>query len=315
VFTQDSPGEFGPGEVQPLLLVHLEGTDPYMAEQAATVSESLEGVWRLEDRMRSSIFGTAQAAIWPWSNPRVAGSSKGCDLTLEWLLSGNNTIYACAPLRAAKRLAPALGGLIGDLLEQVAERVAATGRPLDPPLLIVLDEVGNTPLRELPELASTLAGLGVQIVTVWQSVAQIKAAYREQAGTIVANHRSKAFFSGISDPDTFDLAVRLVGDEQVVSRQLSGDLGVGQARRSLQESTVSTAAVSGHVLRQQPSGTALLIHGTVPPAHLRVRSQFEDAVLFDRATRPLPIARGHTTSPLTLAVIDTTTDSVATAAT
>ena len=89
----------------------------------------------------------------------------------------------------------------------------------------MLDEVGNTPLRELPELVSTLAGLGVQIVTVWQSVAQVKAAYREHAGTILANHRSKAFFSGISDPDTFELAVRLVGDEQVVSRQLSSDLG------------------------------------------------------------------------------------------
>ena len=118
--------------------------------------------------MRSSIFGTAQAAIWPWTNPQVAGSANGCDLTLEWLLSGNNTIYACAPLRSARRLAPALGGLVGDLLEQVAERVARTGVALDPPLLIVLDEVGNTPLRELPELVSTLSGLGVQIVTIWQ---------------------------------------------------------------------------------------------------------------------------------------------------
>ena len=39
----------------------------------------------------------------------------------------------------------------------------------------MLDEVGNTPLRELPELVSTLAGLGVQMVTIWQSVAQVKA--------------------------------------------------------------------------------------------------------------------------------------------
>jgi len=304
VFTQDSPSEFGPGEVQPLLMVHLEGSDPFTAEEAATVSESLEGVWRLEDRMRSSIFGTAQAAIWPWSNPKVAGSAKECDLTLDWLLAGNNTIYACAPLRAAKRLAPALGGLIGDLLEQVAQRVAATGRPLDPPLLIVLDEVGNTPLRELPELVATLSGLGVQIVTVWQSIAQVKAAYRDHAGTIIANHRSKAFFSGISDPDTFDLAVRLVGDEQVVSRQMSGDLGAGAQRRSLQESTITTAAVSGHILRQQPSGTALLIHGTIPPAHLRVRSHFEDPVLFERATRPLPVARAHTTTVAPVDAVD-----------
>jgi type IV secretion system protein VirD4 len=168
----------------------------------------------------------------------------------------------------------------------------------------VLDEVGNTPLRELPELVATLSGLGVQIVTVWQSIAQVKAAYRDHAGTIIANHRSKAFFSGISDPDTFELAVRLVGDEQVVSRQMSADLGAGAQRRSLQESTITTSAVSGHILRQQPSSTALLIHGTIPPAHLRVRSHFEDPVLFERATRPLPVARAHTTSPIPVEAVD-----------
>lgn len=295
IFTQDAPSDDGPGEVQPLLLLSLGSRDVLTAEQAATTSEMLEGVWRLEERMRSSIFGTAQAAVWPWTNPAVVGSSHGCELTLDWLLSGNNTLYASAPLRAARRLAPAIGGLIGDLLEQVAERVANTGRPLDPPLLIVLDEIGNTPLRELPELVSTLAGLGVQIITVWQSVAQIKAAYRDQHGTIVANHRSKVFFSGISDPDTFEMAMKLVGDEQVVSRQTSRDLGAGDhGRRSLSESTITTSVIPGHVLRQQPSGTALLIHGTIPPAHLRTRSHLEEQVLFDRARMPLPVARAHT---------------------
>lgn len=303
VFTQDAPSDVGPGEVQPLLLMSLASPDPFVAEQAATTSEMLEGVWRLEERMRSSIFGTAQAAVWPWTNPNVVGSSDGCDLTLDWLLSGNNTMYASAPLRSARRLAPAIGGLIGDLLDQVAQRVATTGRPLDPPLLLVLDEVGNTPLRELPELVSTLAGLGVQILTIWQSTAQVKAAYKDQAGTIIANHRTKVFFSGISDPDTFELAMRLVGDEQVVSRMASRELGLGQRshHKSVQESTITTSAVPGHVLRQQPSGTALLIHGTIPPAHLRTRSHLEDPVLFERANLPLPVPRGHTVHPLSVA--------------
>ena len=297
IFTQDAPTDHGTGEVDPLLSLSLASSDPSVVEEATTISDLLEGVWRLEERMRSSLFGTAQAAVWPWTNPNVIGSSHGCDLTLEWLLSGNNTLYASAPLRAARRLAPAIGGLIGDLLDQVAERVAMTGRPLDPPLLLVLDEVGNTPLRELPELVSTLSGFGVQIVTIWQSAAQVNAAYKEQAGTIIANHRTKVFFSGISDPDTFELAMRLVGDEQVVSRTASRELGLGESshHKSVQESTVTTSAVPGHVLRQQPTGTALLIHGTIPPAHLRTRSHLEDPVLFERANRPLPVARGHIT--------------------
>lgn len=249
--------------------------------------------------MRSSIFGTAQAAVWPWLNPTVANSAEGTDVSLDWLLSGSNTLYASAPLRAAKRLAPAIGGMIGDLLDQVAQRVARTGRPLDPPLLLVLDEVGNTPLRELPELVSTLSGLGVQIVTIWQSITQVKSAYGDHAGTIIANHRTKVFFSGISDPDTFELAVRLVGDEQVVNRVASRELGLGErsGHKSLQESTITTAAVPGHVLRQQPTGTALLVHGTIPPAHLRTRSHLEDVRLFERARLPLPDGRAHASGP------------------
>ena len=52
-----------------------------------------------------------------------------------------------------------------------------------------------------------------------------------------------------------------------------------------------SALVPAHVLRQQPSGSALLIHGTLPPAELQTRSQFEDPVLFERASIPLPASR------------------------
>ena len=137
VFTQD--GGTVDGEVEPLLLALLSSTNRELAAQAMVVAEFLGGIWNLEGAMRASVFGTAQAAVWPWTSPKVVASSGVCEIDLEWLLSGVNTVYACAPLRAAKRLAPALGGLIGDLLEQVAEHCARTGRPLDPPLLLVLD--------------------------------------------------------------------------------------------------------------------------------------------------------------------------------
>lgn len=291
ILTQDSPtvndtGDEQPGEVQALLDGFLGSNDTAVAGEAEAINNLLTAVWMLEDKMRSGIFGSAQAAIWPWTNPRVVGSSTSCEITLDSLLAGTNTVYVSAPNRAAERLAPALGGLISDILDQVAERVARTGKPLDPPLLLVLDEVGNTPLRGLPELVATMSGLGVQIVTIWQNVAQIRAAYRDKAGTIVANHRTKVFFSGISDPDTFEMVMRQVGDEQVVSRQLTSEVSVGvdPGRRSLAESTVTTSLIPAHVLRQQVTGSALLIHGTIPPAHLTTRSYFDDPELFRRAT-------------------------------
>ncbi len=271
VVTQDAPTTNNPGEVQTLLLPMVLSDNLMLAADATLVAEALGGVWNLEERTRSGIFGTAQTAIWPWTSPTVVGTSDTTDVNLEWLTSGNNTLYLSAPLRAARRLAPALGGLLSDLFDQIAEHVSRTGQPLDPPLLVVLDEVGNTPLRDLPELVSTLAGMGVQLVTIWQSVAQINAAYKTNAGTILANHRTKIFYSGISDPDTYDTVHRLVGDEQIVNRQLTSDLGSASgsgARRSLAESTTTSTLIPGHVLRQQPTSSALCIHGTVPPFQL-----------------------------------------------
>ena len=279
--------------------------DAAIAADASFALEVLESVWTLEERTRSNIFATVQASVWPWSHPDVIGTSQGCDVDLEWLLGSDspgrhNTLYVTAPVKSARRLAPAIGGCISDLLDQLATRYSQTGRPVDPPLLLVLDEIGNTPLRDLPELVSTLAGMGVLIVTVWQSTAQIRAAYAEQGDTVIGNHRSKVLFSGLSDPATGDLVRRLVGDEQVMSRQLSSDLGSFESgRRSIQESLITTGLIPVHVLRQQHTGSALLIHGTVPPAHLMARSQFEDPTLFARASLPIPVAARRPPPPAT----------------
>ena len=212
---------------------------------------------------------------------------------MDWLLAGGdgraNTMYVAAPLADAERLKPAIGGVIGDIVNQLMMRYTQTGKPLDPPLLVVLDEIGNTPLRELPRLVSTLSGLGVQLVTSWQSIAQIHKEYDVAAGTVIANHRTKVFFSGISDGVTGELAAKMLGDEQVLSRQVSSELGqFDGGRRSLSESLITTSIIPAHVLREQLAGSALLIHGTIPPAHLTVRSQFSDPLLLKRAAMAVP---------------------------
>ena len=64
---------------------------------------------------------------------------------------------------------------IASALSEVYERATRTGRPLDTPLLVVLDEVANVaPLSGLDALASTAAGQGIQLVTVAQDLAQLR---------------------------------------------------------------------------------------------------------------------------------------------
>ena len=101
-------------------------------------------------------------------------------------------------------------------MESAFAASARAGRPLDPPLLVVLDEAANiAPLAELDGLAATCAGHGVQLVTVWQDLAQMTARYGPRAATVLNNHRGRIFLSGIADPSTLDHASHLVGDEEV----------------------------------------------------------------------------------------------------
>jgi type IV secretion system protein VirD4 len=219
--------------------------------------------------------------VWAWADPGVAAAARRPDLDLDWLVGGANTLYLCAPIEDQRRLAPAFGGLLNDLIGQIYRHVAATGRPLDPALLVVVDEAGNTPLRALPEYASTLAGLGVVLVTAWQSVAQIRAGYGHHADTILTNHLTKVFFSGLSDLASLDYVGRLLGDVEVETRSHAGDPHAPPASESV--ATTRVGMVPPHVLRQMRPGQALLVHGTLPPAHLRPCPYYRHRALRRRA--------------------------------
>lgn len=292
VLLQDRPGELGPGEVRVALDGLLRSDDTEVAAGASEASKGLLSVWEMEERTRSSVYATAQTVVWPWSDPGVAATARPGEepIDLRWLLDGANTVYLCAPIEDQRRLAPAFGGLLNDLINQAYRHVAHTGKPLDPPLLIVIDEAGNTPLRSLPEYASTLAGIGVVLVTIWQSLAQIEAAYNRQADTILTNHLTKCFYAGLSDPTSLRYVDQVLGDAEVDTRTRSASGRAGSG--SDQYSTTRVSLAPAHTLRQMRPGDALLLHGTLPPAHVRTRPFYRDRDLARRSDHPVMPDRG-----------------------
>lgn len=295
VLTQDKPGDQGRGDLEPLLQTLLASEDPEVVAGAEDAGRALLAIWQMDERTRSSVYATAQSVVWPWADPGVAASAEGSDIDLEWLCSGANTLFICAPNDDEGRLAPVFGGVVGDLIRQAFIRFNRTGKPLDPPLLIVIDEAGNTPLRSLPRYASTVAGIGILLVTIWQSKAQLDVAYERAADTILTNHLTKVFYSSASDLSGLELAARLVGDGYLPMRSSSSDLrGSGG---SMSESTTAVPLAPAEVVRQMLPGDALLIHGTLPPAHLRTRPYHRERHLARRVpdldlTEPLPLTDG-----------------------
>jgi len=285
VVAMDTDAERGPIASQ-LELASTLAPDPVDVERARML---LEGTWAYDFKQVSSIYVTAKAMIAPWLDPTVAQSARDCSIDLDWLLSASNTLYLCSPLYDAARLAPVLAGLLGDLFEQAYARATATNRAIGP-VLVVIDEAGNWPLRDLPALASTCAGIGMQLMVIFQSKAQIDAAYGVRADTVLSNCITKVFFAGLSDSATLQYAASLLGAEHVVTRQTTVESSSG--RQSVSESGTRTELMPMSLLRQVRDGEALLIHNTLPPAHLIGRYWFEQ-----RQWRDLPTLHGNPTEP------------------
>jgi type IV secretion system protein VirD4 len=234
-----------------------------------------EANWNREERQRSSIYTTAETIIAAYADPRVLEASSAAEYTPAELLDGNaNTLYLCAPAHEQDRLRTLFAAMVSELVAVVYEASAQTGKPIDPPLLIVLDEAANiAPIPDLDGLASTGAGQGIQLVTVFQDLAQVDARYGKRAQTIVNNHRAKVFASGIGDPDTLRYISQVVGDGEFRQRsETAGEEGKASATESSQYRDLAPA----NVVRGAKPGSALLVYGHLPPARLTLRPWFED---------------------------------------
>lgn len=243
------------GEVR--LLLEAEGVREALAAAAAS--------WKREDRAKSSVYTTTETVLSAFADPVVAASAEVCDIIPEQLLDGPNTLYICSPLHEQARLRPLFTSLVQHVLAVAYEQAALRGK-LDPPLLLVLDEAANiAPLRDLDQIASTAAGLGIQLVTIWQDRAQIVALYGQRAATVVNNHRAKLLLSGITDPGTTSDFSQVIGDTEIHRQSTTFD-AEGRMSATHAEHVRPLASASG--LRQLRPFEGVLIYGQLPASRV-----------------------------------------------
>ncbi len=160
------------------------------------------------------------------------------------LLGGCHTLYLCAPAHDQRRLRGYFTALTQQVLSQAFNQATrsreaawirrcwscSTRRPT------------SHPLPELDGLAATCASHGIQLVTVWQDLAQVRARYGARAPTVLNNHRAKIFLPGIADPDTLEYASRLIGDEEVTTPSVTRDAKGGRSTTSTTRSAPAPSA-------------------------------------------------------------------------
>jgi type IV secretion system protein VirD4 len=224
---------------------------------------------QLAGETRGSIEGTAQILLSAYRSPTVVRSSDGNQITAGRLLNGANTVYLISDSRRSKLLRPILIGLLTELLDAAYETANdSPNRRLPVPLLVCLDELGNAvPLPNLAEIASTAASHNIQVISIFHDIAQARTRYRDQALTVINNHRARMLLSGVADMETLKYFSELVGEEEVKDRS---DADAPVRRRPL--------APPDH-LRQIKPEHGLLVYGSLRPALLKLRLYFNDRKL------------------------------------
>lgn len=255
-----------------LLLLEREG------EVALT---SLQSYLDLEPRARDSSFSTARTVLDAYEDPDVVAASTSWDITPEWLLDGgSHTLYLVANASDQTRLAPVFLAQLDELLRSAflaaASRRARNGNPLRRPdgttaprLLLLLDEAANiAPIPDLATLASTAGGEGIQLVTIYQDLSQLRHRYGTEWGSIASNHVAKVVLPGVTDPETLAYFSATVGDEEVLMTSRStGEAG----KRSTSESVQRRPVLSQRDLRELPRGQGICVYGARAPARFLLR--------------------------------------------
>lgn len=220
------------------------------------------------------MYATAEAMLAAYADPGVLANTAVRALRPDELLAGRNTLYVVAAADDQERLAPVFAVLVEELL-RVAFRRPTNGAERQEHLLLLIDEAANTaPLRRLPTIASTAAGLGVQLVTVFQDLAQVRVRYGDAADTVVSNHRAKVFLSGISCARTLDYLSRLLGEEDVPSESRTRGTD-GRSTATIARRRLPLAPVE--MVRGLRPLEGVLVYGHLPPVLLRLRPWFAGA--------------------------------------
>jgi type IV secretion system protein VirD4 len=241
-----------------------------------------QAIKELPHETRGSVLGTAMAIFRAFGSPRVRAATSctpqdcGDDtLNIARLLRDNGTLYLVSPEYEQAELRPLFVALVQAVYRAAVETSAnlLDGAPLNPPLLLMLDEAGNiAPLQSLPKIAATGAGQGITLMTIWQDRAQIRELYREAERTLISNHTTTVWLPGSQDLETLKLLSDLIGDQWVAAATVSAAPDGGL---SVSEGSERIDVAPPAFLRTLPHGTAVALSGNTPPALVRTHAYYE----------------------------------------
>jgi type IV secretory pathway TraG/TraD family ATPase VirD4 len=221
----------------------------WLSPRPSVAADGVRSFLDYDPKTLDGVLTTADTMLMPWrfAQPLAA---------VRHVVSGANTLYLCSPRGEQRHYEPLFRGALRMVLEEQQRRVDEGNSRR---LLLVLDEAATVAsLDELDQLAATVSGLGVTLVTVIQDFAQLVARWGPRAATIVNNHTTRVVLGGLADAT------------------------VGTYLPELVESRPGAPSVP---IRLRPRGTGLVVAEGRAVFHVRLRPWWRDRSLRDRGVR------------------------------
>jgi type IV secretion system protein VirD4 len=275
-----APGDRHLPRVRDLLTLPPEAFEALLAEMRDDPAGGglvARGAAGLQDRSARSpkeylgVLNTARSHTHFLASPRMSRVLGRSSFDPAELKRGRTSVYLVLPAERLDTYAAWMRLVIACTLTGLSR---TRGVP-DPPVLLLLDEVGQLGRVEPIERAVSLArGYGVQLWLLFQSLPQVEASYGRRGRSFLANAGLVQAF-GVADADTAEYFSRMAGEATVrvesenESRGVSGS-GVGLASH-VQHGRAVTASAQGRRLltadevRRLPRRQQLLLVRGEPP--------------------------------------------------
>jgi type IV secretion system protein VirD4 len=185
-------------------LVERHDLSSWLSERPTLAGEVLRSFLAYDSRTLDGVVTTADTMLLPWRFSQPLARVRD-------VVAGANTLYLCSPRGEQRHYEPLFRGALRMALDEQQRRVdEGSARRL----LMVLDEAATVAsLDELDQLAATVSGLGVTLVTVVQDFSQLVARWGPRAATIVNNHTTRVVLAGLADPTVGKYLPELVETE------------------------------------------------------------------------------------------------------
>lgn len=239
---------------------------------------ALEGILNSDPRTLANVWGGVRSAMAGLDTAAVRNRFNppaGMDFDPVEFVRARGTLYLLA--REGDPAGRMLTAMIADVV-RVAKMIAdaSPGQRVDPPLTLMLDEIGNFPkLPDLPIWVSGYGGSGIVVFVVLQGLAQLRITWGDDAAAAVWQAATvKAVLGGVTDAADLRDFSALTGqrDEATWNESLQAGWQHGLSSMVRQVPVLSESEIRG-----LDEGTAFMLFKGLPPALVQMTPYFRRA--------------------------------------